>query len=140
MEEEFATDDIRDVFSKILKFVDESDSEEFSSFVVEKPVKTTKKRGGETEKKEVKIEKKEVKTEKPVKKVTIGQFNSITYARMQARQHVVDEKLRKNVKALQDKVSGNLKSKPDINKSSRKINILPLSQRSEEIIELKKQK
>lgn len=140
MEKEFATDDIRDVFSKILKFVDESESEDFSYQEVEKPAKSVKKRGGQLEKKEAKVEKKETKMEKPVKKISIGQFNSTTYARMQARQHVVDEKLKKKVKAIEDKVNENLKSKPDINKSSRKINILPLSQRSEEIIELKRQK
>ena len=129
MENEFATEDIRNVFSKILEFMDHSESETEAQ-----PVKTF------TKPEPSLIEKKEPVSEKPTKKISINKFNNTTLARMQARQMVVGEKLKKTALLLEQKQKEDMKFIPNINKNSQKVKIKPISKRWEGVIEEKKNK
>ena len=135
METEFATDDIKNVFSKIMKFMEDSDEsvERTNTTHEEMPAINLSKIS-------IISEKKEPVVEKVVKKVSANKFNHTTLARMQARQNAVDEKLKTYAKNVEDKISENIKQKPDINKNSKKVQIKPISERYEGILEMKKKK
>jgi hypothetical protein len=126
MEKEFATEDIRSVFSKIMQFMDDSDSE------FDPPASTLSKTQSI-------IIKKEPEDQKPVKKISINQFSTTTLARMQAKQNAVNAKIKQNAKIAEEKLNQTMKSVPIINKKY-KMNIKPISQRYEEVIETKKGK
>ena len=146
MENEFATEDIRDVFSKIMKFMEE---EEESEEIIENTKHLPEKAARVVKPKKIqrKVEYKEPLEEKesPVEKssnktISADRFQNTTYARMQARQQAVEEKLKKNAKLLEEKRNENIKSKPDINKKSKNTQLQPISQRYDSIIETKKRK
>ena len=134
METEFATDDIKNVFSKIMKFMEDSDEsvERRNSIHDEIPVINISKISITPEKKEP--------IKKIVRKVSASKFNITTLARMQARQNAVDEKLKSYTKLAEDKINENIKQKPEINKNYKNLQIKPISQRYEDILEMKKRK
>lgn len=139
MEAEFATEDMKDVFSKILKLMDEEDI----SYVPETSAsQTPKARITETKKKEnkVKEEKKIENSEKNTKKVSAEEFQNTTLARMQAREQALSEKLKRNAKMVEEKIEGNIKKKPEINLNSKKVQVKPISERYESIIEERNKK
>ena len=113
MENEFATEDIRDVFSKIMKFMEE---EEESEEIIENTKHLPEKAARVVKPKKIqrKVEYKEPLEEKesPVEKssnktISADRFQNTTYARMQARQQAVEEKLKKNAKLLEEKRNEN---------------------------------
>lgn len=138
MEPNFATEDIKNVFSKIMQFMDE-DSSESENIEVQKPQKIQK-----LPKVAQKVQKKTKESSpKPTssgKKISVEEFNSTTYARMQAKQQNLEEKLKKKSKALEEQSVKELQPKPQINKQSKKITQKPISERYEGIIKEKQKK
>jgi hypothetical protein len=141
MEAEFATEDIRNVFSKILQFMDEEESEkEDIGQETRKDVKVQRKK----EEKKVGKEKREQKAQevekKKEKKVSIGTFQNTTYARLQARQLAVEEKLKRNAKIIEERRNEQVKGKPEINKKSMNLQHIPISERVEGVLQAKQKK
>lgn len=140
MVEEFATEDIKNVFSKIMQFMDDSvdNTPKEQKFPKEKEEKILKK---PIPKPQQIIDKKDSPSpDKPTKKISANQFKSTTYARFQARQQAVDEKIKRSAKVLDEKVLENVKRKPDINKNSKLIPHTPISERYEGVLKEKKKK
>lgn len=138
MEPEFATEDIKNVFSKIMQFMD-NDSSGSEIEEVPKPQKLHKLPQA-PQKTQSKRKDPSPKANKSSKKISVEEFNNTTYARMQAKQQNLEEKIKRTAKAIETKITKELKPKPEINKESKKITQKPISERYEGIIKDKQKK
>jgi hypothetical protein len=80
------------------------------------------------------------KPQNPSKRISSEEFQNTTYARMQAKLQSAEEKLKRQAKELESKEVKEVKSKPEINKSSKKITQKPIFERYEGILNEKKKK
>ena len=138
MESEFATEDIKNVFSKIMQFIDEDSSD--GDVMTPSPPKQGKPAKQSSSKPTPKGKNPSPpgpSAQVPSKKVSSSEFQSTTYARMQAKLQSAEEKLKKQAKDLESKIDQEIKKKPEINKSSKKITQAPIFERYEKIIKEK---